>query len=143
MTASVAITTASIYGGSAYLAAMEPVGTLIQTVTVQPAALGRPELALAVRADVMVSDNCTRQTFYTMMRLDTSPPSVYPLGQTVSGMGFSAPWRHTYDVKLSIPSGIPAGAYNLVVRAVYDCEWLGVLSHRITSQAPYWRVVLP
>lgn len=138
-----ALTVLAMYFGGAVMAQMEHVGTIIEAVTVRATTADRPELLIAVRAEVMVSSNCTRQTLYTLARPDTVPSSVYPLGQTIAGKGFSPPWRGTYDIKLSVPSGIPAGEYGLTVRAVYDCEWLGLLTSRITTEERGWRVTLP
>jgi len=140
---SVIVTTAIIYGGQALLARLEPVGTTIEAVSVHVAPADRPEVTLSIRAEVMLSESCTRIAQYTLARADTVPPSVYPLGQTISGAGYTAPWKGTYDIRLSVPPGIPAGAYNLVARSVYDCEWMGLLTYRVTSQAPNWRVILP
>ena len=140
---SVVITLALIYCGGPLLAQFEPVGMVIEAVTVRTTTADRPELLVAVRAEVMVSGNCTRQTFYSLVRPNTVPPSVYPLGQTIAGKGFSPPWRGAYDIQLSVPSGIPAGQYGLTMRAVSDCEWLGLLTSRITTEDRGWRVMLP
>lgn len=140
---SIAVTTLGLQGGGNIVSVFEPVGLTVYSVSVHGATAGRLEVSLAVRASVVVSNNCTTETFFGLLQTGTSPPSVYPLGQIIAGKGFSTPWRTPYDVRLSVPSGIPAGSYDLATRAVYACQWFGFLTSRITNQAPIQKVVLP
>ncbi len=117
----------------AWLSSMEPTGTMIADARVLIVDPAQPAYALAVEAEVLVSDRCRRTTHYVLV--DVPARRVFPLGPTVSGDGFSTPWDGRYSVMLSVPAAIPPGAYALSVRAVYDCSYLGLFRWQIAQQA--------
>lgn len=133
--ASIALTLAGIEITKAALGGIEPAGTQINSVRVEFVDGAMVERVLMVNATVLVSANCTRSSAYTLIR-SGGMAQVFPLGLTMSGGGFTTPWKGAYDVVLSLPSGLKPGSYALVVRAVYDCTWLAVLHRRIVVQAP-------
>lgn len=127
-----------------FLAAAEKIGTVVEDIQVSVVPSNISERALSVRVEVFISDQCTRTTHYALVSSYTGGSAVYPLGNTLSGRGFSPPWRHSYDVVFSLPSGLKSGNYTLAIRAVYECVWLGgVMPWRLTDQVIVQNVSVP
>lgn len=119
----------------------ERVGTVITSADVITVDPQMPAFALAVKAQVFISPNCRRMTHFALA--NAAKRQVYPLGQIMSGAGFSAPWTGEYRVVLQIPPAIDPGDYSLTVRAVYDCSWLWVFRETIVQQSQSVPVALP